>query len=102
MTGEDLKHKSKTCKFKNAKFEYSPLGMSLNKACKKDGFKSVAESKSDFNYDGNHTFFEFYKRIDEFKDMSVGSKYTIMKNFNKRFIKFKNVKPTKSKKRSKL
>ena len=76
--------------------------MSLNKACKKDGFKSVAESKSDFNYDGNHTFFEFYKRIDEFKDMSVGSKYTIVKNFNKRLIKFKNVKPTKSKKRSKL
>ena len=93
MTGEDLEHKSTV--FKKAKFEYSPLRMSLNKACKKDGFKSVAKSKSDFNYDDNHTFFELYQSIDEFKDMSVGSKYTIMKNFNKRLIKFKNVKPTK-------
>ena len=28
--------------------------------------------------------------------MSLSSKYTIMKNFNKRLIKFKNFKPTKS------
>ena len=96
LTGEDLQHKATV--FKKPKFEYSPLVMSLNKACKKDGFKSVAKSKSDFNYDGNHTFFESYKRIDKFKDMSVGSKYTVMKQFNKRLIKFKNVKPAKSKK----
>ena len=28
--------------------------------------------------------------------MTLGSKYNIMKNFNKRLIKFKNVRPTKS------
>ena len=28
--------------------------------------------------------------------MSLGSNYTIMKNFNKRLIKFKNVKPIES------
>ena len=70
--------------------------MYLVKLLKKDEVKSVAKSKSDFNYDSNHTFFEFYKRIDEFKDMSLGSKYTIMKNYNKRLFKFKNVKPRKS------
>ena len=70
--------------------------MSLNRAFKKDDVKRVAKSNSDFNYDSNHNFFEFYKSIDEFKDMSLGSKYTIVKNFNKRLIKFKNVKPTKS------
>ena len=70
--------------------------MSLNSAFKKDDVKRVAKSNSDFNYDSNHNFFEFYKSIDEFKDMSLGSKYTIVKNFNKRLIKFKNVKPTKS------
>ena len=70
--------------------------MSLNRAFKKDDVKRVAKSNCDFNYDSNHNFFEFYKSIDEFKDMSLGSKYTIVKNFNKRLIKFKNVKPTKS------
>ena len=70
--------------------------MYLVKFLKKDEVKSVAKSKSDFNYDSNHTFFEFYKRIDDFKGMSLSSKYTIMKNFDKTLIKFKNVKPTKS------
>ena len=70
--------------------------MSLNRAFKKDDVKSVAKSNSDFNYDSNHNFFEFYKNIDEFKNMSLGSKYIILKNFNKRLIKFKVVKPTKS------
>ena len=68
---------------------------------KEDEVKGVVKSKSDFNYDSNHTFFEFYKRIDEFKDMSLGSKYTIMKNFNKRLIKFYNVKLIKSETRLK-
>ena len=94
MTGENLGHKPSV--FEKAKFEYSPLGMMLNEAFKNEEVKGVAKSKSDFNYDSNHTFFEFYKRIDEFKDMSLGSKYTIMKNYNKRLFKFKNVKPRKS------
>ena len=73
----------------------------LNEAFKNEEVKGVAKSKSDFNYDSNHTFFEFYKRIDEFKDMSLGSKYTIMKNFNKRLATFKNVKSIKSETRLK-
>ena len=94
LTGEDLGYKQNV--FEKAEYEYFPLGMSLSKAFKKDEVKSVAKRKSDFNYDSNHPCFEFSKRIDEFKDMSLGSKYTIMKNYNKRLFKFKNVKPRKS------
>ena len=86
LTGEDLGHKPNV--FEKTKFQYSPLGMTLNEESNKDEVKGVAKSKSAFNYDSNHTFFEFYKSIDEFKDMSLGSKYIIMKNFNKRLIKF--------------
>ena len=50
LTGEDLGPKPSI--FEKAKFEHSPLGMSLSKALKKDEVKS----KSDFNYDSNHTF----------------------------------------------
>ena len=99
LTGEDLGYKPNV--FEKAEYEYFPLGMSLSKAFRKDKVKSVAKRKSDFNYDSNHPFFEFSKRIDEFKDISLGSKYTIMKNYNKRFIKFKNVQPTKSETRLK-
>ena len=70
--------------------------MSLNKAFKKDEVQKLGKSKSDFNCYSNLTFFQFYKRNDEFKHMSLGFKYTVMKNFNKRLIKFKNVKPKKS------
>ena len=62
-----------------AKFEYSPVGVPLNKALKKDGVKSIAKSKSDFNYDSNHTFYIFYKGYDEFEEMSLDSKYNRMK-----------------------
>ena len=99
LTGEDLGFRPKV--FEKAKFEYSSLGMSLSKACTKDEIKSVAKSKSDFNYDNNDTFSEFGKRIDEFKDMPLGSKYAIRKNFNKNVIKFKNPKLTKSETRLK-
>ena len=97
LTGEDLGHKPGV--FEKAKFECSPFSMSLNKAFKKDKVKSVAKSKSDFNYDCNHIFFEFYKSIHVFKNMSLGPKYTLMKNFNKRLIRSKNVKPIKSERR---
>ena len=79
-----------------AKFEYSPLGMPLNKAFKKAEVKSVTKSKSDFNYDGNHAFFRFYKGYDEFKETSLDSKYNGMKEFNKLFFNFKNFKTKKS------
>ena len=71
LTVEDLGLKPSV--FKKAKFEYSPLGMSLSKAFKKDEVKSVAKSKSDFNYDSNHTFYRFYKGYGEFEEMSLDS-----------------------------
>ena len=64
LTGEDLGLKPRTVE--KAKFEYSPLGVSLNKAFKKNEVKSVTKNKSDFNYDSNHAFFKFYKGYDEF------------------------------------
>ena len=57
-----------------AKFEYSPMGMSLRKAFKKDVVKSVTKSMSDFNYDINHAFFHILQRYDEFKEMPLDSK----------------------------
>ena len=64
MTGEDLGYKPNV--LEKAKFEYSSLGMSLSKALKKDEVKSAAKSKIHFNYNSNHSFFEFYKRTDGF------------------------------------
>ena len=99
LTDEDLGHKLSV--FEKTKFEYCPFGMILNEAFKKEKVNDVAKSKSDFNYDSNHTFFEFYKRIDEFNDTLLGSKYNIMKNVNKRLIKLKNIKSMKSETRLK-
>ena len=65
LTGDDLGLKPSTVE--QAKFEYSPLGMSLSKAFKKNEVKSVAKSMSDFNYNSNHAFFKFYKGYDELK-----------------------------------
>ena len=55
LTVEDLGHKPSV--FEKVKFEYSPLGMSLNRTFKKDEVKCVARSKRDFNYDGKNTFY---------------------------------------------
>ena len=94
LTGEDLGYKPNV--FKKAKFEYSPLGMSLSKAFKKDEGKSVAKNKSDFNYGSNHTFYRFYKGYDEFEEMSLDSKYHRIKEFNKLLISFKAVETKKT------
>ena len=64
LTGEDLGYKPNV--LEKVKFEYSLLVMSLSKALKKDEVKSAAKSKIDFNYNSDHTFFEFCKRTDEF------------------------------------
>ena len=69
LTGEDLGLKPSTVE--QAKFEYSPLSMSLSKAFKKDGGKSVAKSMSDLNYDSNHAFYRFHKEYYEFKRIST-------------------------------
>ena len=53
--------------------------MLLNRAFKKDEVKSVATSKSDFNYDGKYTFYRFYKGYDGFEEIPLDSKYNRMK-----------------------
>ena len=101
LTGEDLEYKQSV--IEQAKFDYSPLSMLLSKAFKKNEVKSVTKSKSDFNYDSSHAFFKFYKGYDNFDEMSLDSKYSKMKEFNKLLISFKNLKNTKhNSKRRKL
>ena len=97
LTGEDLGYKPSV--IEQAKFDYSPLGMSLSKAFKKDEVKSVAKSKSDFNYDSKYAFYRFYKGYDDFDEISLDSKYNRMKEFNKLLISFKSLK-TKTKNRN--
>ena len=94
LTGEDLVYKPNV--FKKAEFEYSPLGMSLSKAFKKDEAKSVAKNKSDFNQDSNYTFYRFYKGYDEFEEISLDSKCNRIKEFNKILISFKAVETKKT------
>ena len=86
LTDEDLGDRPSA--LEKTKFEYSPLGMSLSKSFKKDQVKNIAKSESDFNYDSNHKFYEFSKRYDEFEEISLGSKYKKINDFNKRLIKF--------------
>ena len=99
LTGEDLVYKPNV--FKKAEFEYSPLGMSLSKAFKKDEAKSVAKNKGDFNQDSNYTFYRFYKGYDEFEEISLDSKCNRTKEFNKILISFKAVEQKKQKHNSK-
>ena len=95
LTGEDLGHKPSV--FEKARFEYSPLGMPLSKAFKKNEVKSVAKSISDFNHDSKHAFYRFYKRHNEFEEMSLDSKYNRMKEINKLLINFKAINTQKEK-----
>ena len=96
LTGEDPGLKLSTVE--QAKLEYSPLGMSLSKAFKKDEVKSVAKSKSDFSYNSKYAFYIFYKEYDEFEEMSLDCKFNRMKEFNKLLISFKSLKTKKQKK----
>ena len=52
--------------FEKAKFQYSPLGVSLSKALKKEEVKSVTKSKMDLNYNSNHTIYKSCKGYDKF------------------------------------
>ena len=99
LTGEDLGYKPSI--IEQAKFDYSPLGMSFSKAFKKHEVKSVARSKSDFNYDSNHTFFTFYKGYDDFDEMSLDSKYNKMKDSINFLLALKVSKQKKQKQNSK-
>ena len=89
LTGEDLGHRPSV--LEKTKSEYSPLGMSLSKSFQKNEVKNIAKSENDFSYDSNHKFYEFYKRYDEFEEMSLGSKYKKINDFNKKLIKLKIV-----------
>ena len=72
--------------------------MSFSKSFKKGNVKNItkSESKSDFNYDANHKFYDFYKGYDEFKEISLDSKYNKMNKFTNLLTKFKNLKPKKA------
>ena len=60
LTGYDLGYKLSA--FEKAKFEYSPLGMLLDKTFKKDEGKNIAKkSKNCFSYDSKHAFFKAVK-----------------------------------------
>ena len=91
LTGEDLGHRPSV--LEKTKFEYSPLGMSLNKSFKKDHVKNIANKESDFNYDSKYSFYRIYKDYNEFEEMSLDSKYNKMKKFINLLTTFKNLKP---------
>ena len=93
FTDEDVGLKPSTVA--QAKFEYSPLDMSLSKAFKNDEVKSVASCKKDFNYDSNHAFSNFTKGM-MILPRFLDSKYNKMKGFNKLLISFKSVKTKKT------
>ena len=86
MIGEDLGHRPSV--LEKTEFEYSPLGMSFIKVFENDKAKNIAKSESGFNYHSIHKFHKFCKRYDEFEEMSLGSQYKKIKEFNKRLIKF--------------
>ena len=87
LTGEDLGHRPSV--LEKTKFEYSPLAISLSKSLKKDNVKNIANEESDFNYDGKYKFYRFYKGYDEFEEMSLDSKYNMIKKFTKLLTNFK-------------
>ena len=116
LTGEDLGLKPNT--IEQATFEYSPLDKIFNKGLDKDGqneglFKrlkniedkneeqlqllsntnktgSYKENESDYNYDNNFAFYNFYRDFQNFKDRSIESKYNDISNFYKTLNEFKN------------
>ena len=94
-TGEDLGLKPSN--IDQAKFEYSPMGISLSKSFKKDKVKNVAKRDSDFSYIGKHSFYRFYKEYKELEEIPLDSKYNEMRKFNNLLTIFKNLKRKNSK-----
>ena len=72
LTGEYLEHKP--CVFEKAKFEYSPLGITLNNNTKNKTNKNKACNKNKQNkylvYNPQHSFAKF-KDIDGFEELSL-------------------------------
>ena len=82
LTGEGLGCRPNV--LEKTKFQYSPFDTLFSKTFEKNKAKSGAKSESDFNYDSIHTFYKFFKRYDEFEEISVGSEYKKINGFNKR------------------
>ena len=116
MLGEDLGYKPSVTE--QAKFDYSPLGSVFNKGLKeqvkKEGlFKRLENIKdkneellnafsgankvskapkneSNYNYDSEYTFYEFYRDFEKFKIMSLDSKNDEMSDCYKLLNSFIN------------
>ena len=94
LTGEDLGHKPSV--FEKAKFEYSPLGMTLINNAKSYTKKDKAYNKNKQNkylvYNPQHSLTKF-KNTNECEELSLNSMYKRLDNFKKRFNRLKNVNP---------
>ena len=114
LTGEDFGLKPST--IEQAKFEYYPLGNTFTKGLKEEDKKEglfrrlenikdkneellnafsatnkvskASKNESNYNYDSNYTFHEFYKDSQKFTRMSLGSKYDEMIDFYTLFNTF--------------
>ena len=87
LTGEDLGHRPSV---------HEKLNLSiLHWVCPLENhFKKMRQKvASNFNYDSNYRFHKLFKGYDEFKEMSLDSKYNRMNEFNKLFINFKALRP---------
>ena len=94
LTGEDLGHKPSL--FEKAKFEYSPLGMTLINSTKSKANKNKVYNKNKQDqslvYNSQDSFAKF-KDISDFNELSLDSMYKRLNEFKKRFNKFKTVNP---------
>ena len=94
LTGEYWGHK--TSVFGKVKFEYSPSVMVLTNNTESKANKNKAYNKNKQNkylvYNSQHSF-EKFKDINEFKELSLGSMYKRLNDFQKRFNKVKIVNP---------
>ena len=88
LTGKDLGHKPSV--FEKVKFEYSPLGMTLNKTIKPaDNTKKLVESDGGLRY-GSYSFVEFKSNTEKLKKTpSLDSKNKEIKRFLEKLNKFK-------------
>ena len=88
FTGEDLGYKLNV--FEKGKFEYSPLGITLNKAIKPaDNAMKPVKSNSSLIY-GSYSFVEFKRDAEKFKKIpSLDSKDKVTKRILEKLNKFK-------------
>ena len=85
LTGEDLGHKLDV--IQRAKFEYSPLGETFNKAFKKDNKnKKVVKYNNDLVYNSVHNFNKY--SVSSFTEISsIDSKFDTINKFYKDLLK---------------